>query len=71
MHFGNIYFWKGIKMLEIIFNTGRNIGLGIFVNGAFALQFSNISQSEAIYAIAEGIIIMLLASFGEMKFKRV
>ena len=52
-------------------SAGRNIGLGIFVNGAFALQFSNISQSEAIYAIAEGIIIMLLASFGEMKFKRV
>ena len=30
-------------MIKIIFNTARNIGLGIFVNGAFALQFGDMS----------------------------
>ena len=57
-------------MLELIFNTGRNIGLGIFVNGAFALQFSEVPQSQAIYAIDEGILIMFLSGLGEIKFKR-
>ncbi|EJU6902776.1 hypothetical protein N5D84_001783 [Campylobacter coli] len=58
-------------MLELIFNTGRNIGLGIFVNGAFALQFSDIPQSQATYAIAEGILIMFLSGLGEIKSKGV
>lgn len=57
-------------MLELIFNTGRNIGLGIFVNGAFALQFSEVSQELAFYAVIEGILIMLFSGLGEMKFKR-
>ncbi|ENP7015069.1 hypothetical protein ACUFCL_000330 [Campylobacter coli] len=57
-------------MLELIFNTGRNIGLGIFVNGAFALQFSEVPKSQAIYAIVEGILIMFLSGLGEIKFKR-
>lgn len=57
-------------MLELIFNTGRNIGLGIFVNGAFALQFSEVPKSQAIYAIDEGILIMFLSGLGEIKFKR-
>ncbi|EQA4144146.1 hypothetical protein ACX2S9_000991 [Campylobacter coli] len=58
-------------MLELIFNTGRNIGLGIFVNGAFALQFSDVPQSQATYAIAEGILIMFLSGLGEIKSKGV
>ncbi|HHO2200494.1 TPA: hypothetical protein ACRUML_001840 [Campylobacter coli] len=57
-------------MLELIFNTGRNIGLGIFVNGAFALQFSDVPQSQATYAIAGGILIMFLSGLGEIKSKR-
>ncbi|EHZ5091062.1 hypothetical protein ACFD9K_001078 [Campylobacter coli] len=57
-------------MLELIFNTGRNIGLGVFVNGAFALQFSDVPQSQATYAIAEGILIMFLSGLGEIKSKR-
>ncbi|HFF9609912.1 TPA: hypothetical protein ACJISO_001692 [Campylobacter coli] len=57
-------------MLELIFNTGRNIGLGIFVNGAFALQFSDVPQSQATYAIAKGILIMFLSGLGEIKSKR-
>lgn len=57
-------------MLELIFNTGRNIGLGIFVNGAFALQFSDVPQSQATYAITEGILIMFLSGLGEIKSKR-
>ncbi|MGQ2715595.1 hypothetical protein ACT6DC_03960 [Campylobacter coli] len=57
-------------MLELIFNTGRNIGLGIFVNGAFALQFSDVPQSQATYAIGEGILIMFLSGLGEIKSKR-
>ena len=57
-------------MLELIFNTGRNIGLGIFVNGAFALQFSDVSQELAIWAIAEGIFVMLMAGFLELKNKK-
>ncbi|EHV4781369.1 hypothetical protein Q3U66_001269 [Campylobacter coli] len=57
-------------MLELIFNTGRNIGLGIFVNGAFALQFSDVPQSQATYAIDEGILIMFLSGLGEIKSKR-
>ncbi|EAH4950151.1 hypothetical protein DZ997_01680 [Campylobacter coli] len=58
-------------MLELIFNTGRNIGLGVFVNGAFALQFSDVPQSQATYAIAEGILIMFLSGLGEIKSKGV
>ncbi|EJM3590799.1 hypothetical protein NOH33_000831 [Campylobacter coli] len=58
-------------MLELIFNTGRNIGLGIFVNGAFALQFSDVPQSQATYAITEGILIMFLSGLGEIKSKGV
>lgn len=57
-------------MLELIFNTGRNIGLGIFVKGAFALHFSDVPQSQATYAIAEGILIMFLSGLGEIKSKR-
>ncbi|EIW6673821.1 hypothetical protein ACE4M9_000863 [Campylobacter coli] len=51
-------------MLELIFS------LGIFVNGAFALQFSDVPQSQATYAIAEGILIMFLSGLGEIKSKR-
>ncbi|EAL3633216.1 hypothetical protein BED82_08320 [Campylobacter coli] len=58
-------------MLELIFNTGRNIGLGVFINGAFALQFSDVPQSQATYAIAEGILIMFLSGLGEIKSKGV
>ena len=57
-------------MLELIFNTTRNIGLGIFVNGLFALQFSEIPQEQAIYALSEGVLIMFFAGYGEIKFKR-
>lgn len=57
-------------MLELIFNTIRNIGLGIFVNGAFALQFSNVSQDLAFYAVIEGISLMFFAGIGEIKIKR-
>lgn len=57
-------------MLALIFNTIRNIGLGIFVNRAFALQFSKVSQVLAIWAVVEGIALMLFAGYGEIKFKR-
>ncbi|EKA8519282.1 hypothetical protein ACVQ7P_001950 [Campylobacter coli] len=57
-------------MLKLIFNTGRNIGLYIFVNGVFALQFIDVLQSQATYAIAEGILIMFLSGLGEIKSKR-
>lgn len=46
----------------------RNIGLGIFVNGAFALQFTE-AGARAHGAIFEGIIIMLLAGYTELKLK--
>lgn len=55
-------------MKELIFNTLRNIGLGIFVNGAFALQFGD-AIMQAYWAVAEGIIIMLLAGFMEIRSK--
>ena len=57
------------KILELFFNTSRNIGLGIFVNGFFALQFANMDL-KAYWAIAEGIIIMLLAGALELRSKK-
>ncbi|MBS4407595.1 hypothetical protein [Campylobacter vulpis] len=57
-------------MLELVFNTLRNVGLGIFVNGAFALQFSEIEQNLAILAVIEGISLMLVAGYGEIKFRK-
>ncbi|MGP1450914.1 MAG: hypothetical protein ACTTJS_07325 [Wolinella sp.] len=56
-------------MLELIFSTLRNIGLGIFVNGAFALQFAE-GDARAYGAIAEGIAAMLLAGYAELRAKR-
>ncbi|WP_173667449.1 hypothetical protein [Campylobacter fetus] len=38
----------------------KNIGLGIFVNGAFAWQFAG-APLEGALAVAEGIIIMYVA----------
>ena len=55
-------------MLRLIFSTIRNIGLGIFVNGAFALQFVS-GEAKAYWAIAEGIAVMLLAGYAELKAK--
>ena len=49
-------------MYKLFFSTLRNIGLGIFVNGAFALQFGDL-KIEAYIAIVEGILIMLFACF--------
>lgn len=57
-------------MLELIYNTGRNIGLGIFVNGAFALQFGENMQEMAVLAVCEGIFIMFLAGYFELKQRR-
>lgn len=57
-------------MLEITFNTLRNIGLGIFVNGAFILQFGE-STTSACYAIIEGIVLMFGAGYGELRYKRI
>lgn len=54
-------------MVNLILNTCRNIGLGIFVNGAFALQFGA-DFWAGIYAVSEGVAIMLIAGFGELKF---
>ncbi|MFL1707038.1 hypothetical protein ACHJH3_08550 [Campylobacter sp. MOP7] len=56
-------------MTELIFNTARNIGLGIFVNGAFALQFGE-AMTKGYWAVAEGIIIMFLAGFMELRSKK-
>lgn len=53
-------------MLELL----KNIGLGLFVNGAFILQFSE-STTSAIYAALEGITIMLIAGYGELRYKRI
>ena len=55
-------------MFSLIFSTLRNIGLGIFVNGAFALQFGD-AKNSAYYAIIEGILIMLFAGYAELKVK--
>lgn len=43
-------------MIELL----KNIGLGIFVNGAFAWQFSN-EPLKGFLATAEGLIIMAIA----------
>ncbi len=56
-------------MIELIFNTARNIGLGIFVNGAFALQFAKV-QIEGYLAVAEGIVIMLLSGYMELRSRK-
>ncbi|MBQ7136179.1 hypothetical protein [Campylobacter sp.] len=40
----------------------KNIGLGIFVNGAFAWQFSEATQ-RGFLAMIEGIVIMALAIY--------
>lgn len=56
-------------MKEIIFNTARNIGLGIFVNGAFTLQFGEVALKGWL-AVAEGIVIMLWAGYLELKEKK-
>ena len=56
-------------MYKLFFRTLRNIGLGIFVNGAFALQFGDL-KIEAYIAIAEGILIMLFAGYAELKEKK-
>lgn len=53
-------------MKKLIFSTLRNIGLGIFVNGAFALQFGE-GGGLAYLAIVEGIAIMLLAGRYELR----
>ena len=57
------------KMYKLFFSTLRNIGLGIFVNGAFALQFGDL-KIEAYIAIAEGILIMFFAGYAELKEKK-
>ncbi|WP_171993858.1 hypothetical protein [Campylobacter mucosalis] len=56
------------RMLRLIFSTIRNIGLGVFVNGTFALQFAD-GEVKAYWAIAEGIAVMLLAGYAELKAK--
>ncbi|MGP1580847.1 MAG: hypothetical protein ACTTH5_07510 [Wolinella sp.] len=56
-------------MLELISSTVRNIGLGIFVNGAFALQFTEAGE-RAYGAIFEGIVVMLLAGYAELRTRR-
>lgn len=40
----------------------KNIGLGIFVNGAFAWQFSEATQ-RGFLTMIEGIVIMALAIY--------
>ncbi|MBR8464428.1 hypothetical protein KDD93_07605 [Campylobacter sp. faydin G-24] len=52
-------------MLELF----KNIGLGIFVNGAFAWQFSE-ATSKGFLAIIEGVAIMALAIHLERKAKK-
>lgn len=44
----------------------KNIGLGIFVNGAFAWQFTEASF-KGFLAIIEGVIIMAIAIYLEKK----
>ncbi len=56
-------------MTELVYNTARNIGLGIFVNGAFALQFSE-APTQGYWAVAEGIFIMFLAGYMELRSKK-
>ncbi|MDD6162792.1 MAG: hypothetical protein PUB35_08450 [Campylobacteraceae bacterium] len=56
-------------MYKLFFSTLRNIGLGIFVNGAFALQFGDL-KIKAYIAIAEGILIMFFAGYAELKEKK-
>lgn len=46
-------------MLELF----KNIGLGIFVNGAYALQFESGNEALAITATLEGILMMALAIY--------
>lgn len=52
-------------MLELF----KNIGLGIFVNGAFAWQFSE-ATLRGFLAIIEGVVIMALAIYLERKAKK-
>ncbi|MDY3664242.1 MAG: hypothetical protein SO045_06505 [Campylobacter sp.] len=56
-------------MYKLFFSTLRNIGLGIFVNGAFALQFG-VLKIKTYIAIAEGILIMFFAGYAELKEKK-
>ncbi|MDY5304196.1 MAG: hypothetical protein SPH02_04695, partial [Campylobacter sp.] len=49
---------RGKKMLELL----KNIGLGIFVNGAYALQFTE-NTFEGLLGSLEGIITMLFAIY--------
>lgn len=52
-------------MLELL----KNIGLGIFVNGAFAWQFGD-AAAKGFLALVEGIAIMALAIYIERKAKK-
>ena len=56
-------------MLELISSTIRNIGLGVFVNGAYAWQFSEVGN-VALWAIVEGVIIMILAGYAEIRSRK-
>lgn len=42
----------------------KNIGLGIFVNGAYAWQFTE-SHTKGILAIIEGVVIMAITIYLE------
>ena len=56
-------------MLYVLFNTIRNIGLGLFVNGLFLLQFED-NPSEAPIALIEGVFIMLVSGYIEVLLER-
>lgn len=53
------------KTLELL----KNIGLGIFVNGAYALQFTE-NTFEGFLGSLEGIITMLFAIYTPKVLKR-
>lgn len=52
-------------MLELL----KNIGLGIFVNGAYALQFTE-NSFEGFLGSIEGIITMLFAIYTAKIYKK-
>ena len=53
---------KRLSMIELF----KNIGLGIFVNGAFAWQFGE-ATTKGLLAIIEGATIMAIAIYLERK----
>lgn len=67
--FGVLNLFERIKMLKSLKEALKTIGLGIFVNGAFALQFVE-ATNEALYAVIEGLVLVVISSIGKKSKER-